>query len=317
MSIEETGESQSAEDVFLSLLQEDSPATEAPEGQAEELEVEDPGDEEGEELEASDEELDEEDTEIDDEATSDEELFAVKVDGQDVEVTLSELIGGYQRQSDYTKKTQSHAEERKAFDAEKKQFAEDRQIVEQQLRQQLDQISNQLEQEPNWAEEFELDPIGTPQKKYEWEQKVAASKAAAEGQQKQMMMERHQYLQGQSQLLAQMMPEMADAEKGPAKRNAITNFLVNEIGLDQKDVAEIGDAKVVYLADLAMKQFNIEKQAKKVVSKKVANKPRVAKPGSTRVTKGRKSDFAKKLESYESNMTTDRLTDVFAELIKT
>ena len=61
MSIEETGESQSAEDVFLSLLQEDSPATEAPEGQAEELEVEDPGDEEGEELEASDEELDEED----------------------------------------------------------------------------------------------------------------------------------------------------------------------------------------------------------------------------------------------------------------
>ena len=55
--------------------------------------------------------------------------------------------------------------------------------MEQQLRQQLDQITNQLEQEPNWAEEFELDPIGTPQKKYEWEQKVAASKAAAEGQQ--------------------------------------------------------------------------------------------------------------------------------------
>jgi hypothetical protein len=316
MSIEETGESQSAEDVFLSLLQEDSPATEAPTGQAEELEVEDPGDEQGEELEASDEELDEEGAEIDDEATSDEELFAVKVDGRDAEVTLSELIGGYQRQSDYTKKTQNAAEERKTFEAEKKQFAEDRQVVEQHLRQQLDQIGSQLEQEPNWAEEFELDPIGTPQKKYEWELKIAGAKAASDTQQKQMMMDRHQYLQHQNQLLAQMIPEMVDAEKGPAKKQQITNFLVNEIGLDQKDVADIGDAKVVFLADLAMKQFNIEKQAKKVVSKKVANKPRVAKPGSTRIAKGRKSDFAKKLESYEGDMTTDRLTDVFAELIK-
>jgi hypothetical protein len=316
MSIEETGESQSAEDVFLSLLQEDSPATEAPKGPAEELEVEDPGDEQGEELEASDEELDEEGAEIDDEATSDEELFAVKVDGRDAEVTLSELIGGYQRQSDYTKKTQNAAEERKTFEAEKKQFAEDRQVVEQHLRQQLDQIGSQLEQEPNWAEEFELDPIGTPQKKYEWELKIAGAKAASDTQQKQMMMDRHQYLQHQNQLLAQMIPEMVDAEKGPAKKQQITNFLVNEIGLDQKDVADIGDAKVVFLADLAMKQFNIEKQAKKVVSKKVANKPRVAKPGSTRIAKGRKSDFAKKLESYEGDMTTDRLTDVFAELIK-
>jgi hypothetical protein len=42
--------------------------------------------------------------------------FKVKVDGEELEVPLDELLAGYQRQSDYTRKTQALAEERKRIE---------------------------------------------------------------------------------------------------------------------------------------------------------------------------------------------------------
>lgn len=43
-------------------------------------------------------------------------LVTVKVDGQDVEVPLSEALKGYSREADYTRKTQALAEERKGIE---------------------------------------------------------------------------------------------------------------------------------------------------------------------------------------------------------
>ncbi len=45
-------------------------------------------------------------------------VFTVEIDGKDAEIPASELIRGYQRQSDYTRKTQELAEYRKGLDAE-------------------------------------------------------------------------------------------------------------------------------------------------------------------------------------------------------
>ncbi len=41
------------------------------------------------------------------------EAYTVKVDGEEQEVSLEELRDGYQRQSDYTRKTQELASERR------------------------------------------------------------------------------------------------------------------------------------------------------------------------------------------------------------
>lgn len=46
-----------------------------------------------------------------------EQEFEVTVDGQKVKVKLSELLNGYQRQADYTRKTQALADERRQVDA--------------------------------------------------------------------------------------------------------------------------------------------------------------------------------------------------------
>jgi hypothetical protein len=53
-----------------------------------------------------------------------EETFKVKVDGEEVEVTVREALEGYQRREDYTRKTQELAEARKAFEGEIQEYAE-------------------------------------------------------------------------------------------------------------------------------------------------------------------------------------------------
>ncbi len=62
------------------------------------------------------EELEEE--EEDEEAESNVQKFQVRSDGEDLEVSLDELISGYSRQSSFTKKSQALAEERKGYEDE-------------------------------------------------------------------------------------------------------------------------------------------------------------------------------------------------------
>jgi hypothetical protein len=78
-------------------------------------------DSDGEELE---EDLDKEDEEPADDNPVLEEKFTVKVDGEEVEVTVREALEGYQRREDYTRKTQELAEARKAFEGEIQEYAE-------------------------------------------------------------------------------------------------------------------------------------------------------------------------------------------------
>ena len=65
--------------------------------------------EEGAEADEAEEESEEADVE------DGEELYRVKVDGSEQEVSLNELLNGYSRQSDYTKKTQQLAQERQGM----------------------------------------------------------------------------------------------------------------------------------------------------------------------------------------------------------
>lgn len=78
----------------------------------------------------------EEDEAVEDEAESDEEeadgedddaesdVYVVKVDGEDYEVSLDELKAGYSRQAHFTKSMQALKDEREAFEAEVGQYQE-------------------------------------------------------------------------------------------------------------------------------------------------------------------------------------------------
>ena len=107
------GNVQSPQDAFEQMLAAD-------EGENELIETEG-GEEEVLEAEAS-----ESDAESDEQTEGDEEAeeapqsgqtFRVKVDGEEVEVPLDELLKGYSRTADYTRKTQAIAEARKQAEA--------------------------------------------------------------------------------------------------------------------------------------------------------------------------------------------------------
>jgi hypothetical protein len=79
------------------------------------------------EIEEADEDFDSEDDDADladdeeelEQEEGDANTFTVKVAGEEVEVDLNELKSGYSRQSDYTKKAQALAEERKNFEQDR------------------------------------------------------------------------------------------------------------------------------------------------------------------------------------------------------
>ena len=104
------------------------------------------------------EELEEE--EEDEEAESNAQKFQVRSDGEDLEVSLDELISGYSRQSSFTKKSQSLAEEKKGFENE---LAESREMRAQAL-QILENAKSAQTQTPErdanyWQDLKDTDPM--------------------------------------------------------------------------------------------------------------------------------------------------------------
>ena len=104
------------------------------------------------------EELEEE--EEDEEAESNVQKFQVRSDGEDLEVSLDELISGYSRQSSFTKKSQSLAEEKKGFENE---LAESREMRAQAL-QILENAKSAQTQAPEkdatyWQDLKDTDPM--------------------------------------------------------------------------------------------------------------------------------------------------------------
>jgi hypothetical protein len=88
--------------------------------------------------------------------------YKVKASGEEVEVELDELIKGYQQGTDYTKKSQALAEQRKAIEAERSHLEyvkQERQAYAQKL-QALDSFLTQQHQGVDLEVLKETDPIG-------------------------------------------------------------------------------------------------------------------------------------------------------------
>jgi thiol:disulfide interchange protein len=84
--------------------------------------------EETEEVELAEEETEDESKIEDEEVVEEEQTFTIKAAGEEKEVTLDELKKSYQLGSDYTKKTQEVAEQRKVIEQEAKAIIEARKV---------------------------------------------------------------------------------------------------------------------------------------------------------------------------------------------
>ena len=294
-----------AQEAFLQQLDaEDAQPMQEESQPSEELESQPVEDEEGYEDEAEESELDPEgfDDDEDYEATDnrreegeESEIYAVTVDGQEMEVSLDELISGYSRQSDYTKKTQSIAEERKAIEQAREQFKSDYanlQTERQQYQQALGQLGAQLNagimkyQNVDWAKLKDEDPVAYVTKRDEFreeqeriqmvqhqmQQVNAQQQADAEKQHREAVVE-------QTAKLGQLIPEWNDPKKQPDLSKSIREYALAE-GYEKEEVDGLIDARSVNVLLKAMRYDALQKAD--VKTKKVRNRPKMARPGSKR-----------------------------------
>jgi len=250
----------------------------------EEIESTDP---EEPEVEQTLEETEEDYTDEDEEPT---QTYKLKVDGEEIEVTEEELLKGYSRQSDYSKKTQELAAQRKDLEAitSENQAARDRmsQLIPE-LESNLLQIQQSLNAEPNWDALYKQDPQKATRLERDFNRRREANKQELEKlavekqhlhaeQQTQLAQQRDTFLNEQAKLLVENIPEWKNDELALQEKSEIEKWALKNSYLDEERIANIMD----YGSVVMMRKAWLYDQGKVAVKKAQAKSSKTLSPGS-------------------------------------
>lgn len=285
-------------------------------------------DEESEVAASVDEELDVQDDESNDETTeeqseSDEEVeeeekpaevYTVKVDGKEVEVTLDELQKGYSRTQDYTRKTQQIAETRKAVEAEAAAIRAEREQYAQllgALKQQLESAETPVDidrlynEDPiEWMRQREL--LRDKQEKLAAIQSEQQRLSQISEQQRAKEMEAH--LATQREALIQAVPEWKDPKKAQAEKALLVEF-GKKIGFSDEELKNVYDHRaVIALRKAALYDQMMSKRGQ--IKPVVNNGPRPAKPSAA----GRVSTTTEATRAKQRLAKTGRVNDAVSAI---
>ena len=300
-----------AANAFLGLMGGDEGSDGQPENQAEANESEAESDEESEV---------EQDEDV--EEAEEPQKFRVKAAGEEREVTLDELIKSYQLGTDYTKKSQAVAEERKTVEAERHAIQEAKALRDQyaQRLEMMEQMLKPQDESENLAYLKETDPIGYSVKVAEMverDKQLSAVRAERERIAQQQEHERQQHLQRQiaeeSQKLVAAVPEFADPQKGDSLRKSIRDF-GKSIGFSDQELASVYDSRAVLTLYKAM-QYDKLVASKPEITKKVSQAPKVIKAGVSQPRDSAGDELKKlKARAKESGRVADAAS-VFEKFI--
>jgi hypothetical protein len=241
-------------------------------------------------VEATEDEVEENvDSEVEEpEEVEEEQTFTIKAAGEEKEVTLDELKKSYQLGSDYTKKTQEVAEQRKVIEQEAKAIIEARQVRDD-YAQKLEAVEQFLVSNNNSPEDLaamsENDPIGYAKTvadmtlKKEQVQAVQSERYRLAEEQKAVRTDQMQkFVAEEAQKLAQSLPEFSDKAKGEQIRNSIRNY-GKKVGFTDEELSQVYDSRHVLVLHKAA-QYDKLMAGKAGVKKKVANAPKTMKGGA-------------------------------------
>jgi len=214
------------------------------------------------------------------------DIYTVKVDGEEYEVTQDELLNGYQRQQAYTKRSQELAEQRKAFEAEAQQVAQMRDAYAQQLEQLSEQLQQVNDQEPDWnelakqysAEELFVYKAQLDKQKEQARQVEAEKQAIAQQQAQEQQAQMQQHLAKQREEMLDRIPQWRDEDVRTSEREQVIKYAQQSVGFSPQEIANASDARAIELLYKAWQWDNL--QSKKPAAKKKASKaPKMAKAG--------------------------------------
>jgi hypothetical protein len=197
----------------------------------------------------------------DDDEPSTEPSYTVKVDGKEVSISLKEALAGYQRQADYTRRTQEAAETRRAAEAAHAEARAERDRYSQVLNVILDRLGpeNQELTADQWNHLRQSDPTRYAA---EWtdysrrEQQRAAVRAEQyrllEQQRGEAFNQVRTFVDGERRKLVQAIPVLADPEKGPAEMKAMRDY-AKSFNYSDQELDQAYDHRILLILDKARK----------------------------------------------------------------
>lgn len=217
------------------------------------------------------------------------QTFTVKVDGQEVAVTLDDLKRAYAGQGYIQKRMQEVAAVRKeaeqtyhALNAERQQLMQALQAYEQQL-------ASSMNPQPPSQELLKTDPIAYLEQDAAYRQAVETRQAVrqqyvqlAQQQQAQQEQAYRAYLAEQAQVLQQRIPDFADAKKAKALQQSLVETATTAYGYSADELRGLSDARAVQVLHDAMRYRQL--MAGREAATKKVEKPTapVVRPGARR-----------------------------------
>lgn len=227
------------------------------------------------------------------------ELYTVKIDGENREVTLDELKRGYSGQKYIQKGMSEVAETRKEYDQLMKETAQERQVLNQ-LMQAMQQGNVPVIPEYPSAELQESDPVGfgiqaenyrrAVEQRQQWEAQV---KYVQEREQTEKARLHQENLSQQAMRLAEWMPDFADEQKRATIIQDMTAKAKKHYQLSEEQIGTVQTAEEVLILNDALKWRELQ-ASKSNAQKKAEGARPVVKPTAKRAASAAKASNAKK-----------------------
>ena len=238
------------------------------------------------------------DAEQDINESSEEPSYTVKVDGSEMEVTLDELLRGYQREADYTRKTSELSLEKSKYNDLMQQSQSEINNKLSKLEELTTVAQQELQQEYSridFEKLYEEDPSEAARLEHKMRKRAENLAMIQEETKANQQQEFQKYLQEQQHKVASLVPEFNDPNKASKLKSDMRQYL-SKLGYGDQEINSVYDARQVLLIRDAM-AYNALKKSNVKVTKKVATAPKVVRSGTAK----NKGDASSKLRRDKLN----------------
>jgi len=247
----------------------------------------------------------------------------VKVNGQEQEVTLDELKNGYQRQSDYTQKTQEVAQQKQALsqqENEYNQYLQSIPMLAQVAQANIQDATNRL-YDPEFTKLATEDPAQYIAEKAKLEKIVNQNQVAAQN----MVQQYNQYQQQEIQRQQddfnrrlvhanEVLSKTIEGWDDGSVLNALRDFATKTIGFEPHELNGLIDPRQVIVLDKARRYDELMK-SNTITQKQVVSKPsKTLKPGTATTTTEQDEFKAKQKQVLASGNDRD-IASLMAQLL--
>ena len=221
-------------------------------------------------------------------------LHRVKVQGQELEVSLDELKSGYSRDSDYRQKTHALAEERRMLDEQKTSLSRSYDGKLKELTDLIGAAESYIGQssKEDLQKMYEEDPTQAAKIDFQQRQQRESFNKLKQQAEVAKLQQYNQYLDEQKRLAATKIPEYSDPVKGVTFKNQMKNTL-SEYGFNDQEIGSLADHRFLMVLKDAMEYKNLK--SKPVTNKKVTTAPKVVKSGTPKMEDSRRAAVKQKI----------------------